>query len=613
VVFGAIFNLRDLTGFSFPIAMVDIGLLILQAGSGAFLLGTLCGRGLNTWLATTIYVVPLLLLQILAIFGGNSQPIMPIVCAVLNPFVSFYCVRAGQNRSNEFCRSKAALNVPWMHWIWLVPTSLYQAVGVPVFLFLYWWKIDCLAGDAVSISSLPGIALRTIVFFLFLGVLAAMRSAYRALAQDSDSISIRVLKVAGTWLLLSVLQGAIFLDILVIGKHYEKADQKGAIQQYSKLISLEPQNPKAYIRRGKEFSNGEKFQNAIEDYTKAISLDPKNVNAFIGRGDALSQLKKWNEAIKDYSQAIALDSSNVTAYVRREEAFTQLGLNKESEADYSKAIAIEPKDADGYVALGTAYQDYRNHQQAIKEFTVATRFDPNDPGIYSDRCLSNMRLGQKAKAMADGALATSLIPNDSKSFLERGTLYNKGGAYEKAIADLTHAISIQPNYVQAYVQRGNAYHQLGEDTAATRDYDEAKTLSHSSVIDKEVSLAGTGDLAGDWTAGTKLLILMIHVNQQSRNSKDITGSLTFRMEQKGEKHLFSGVLLPREGTAFFCNFVDRAHGGRPFILKLDGNRLLMEPHTNEPGGQQFGVLHRPGGAESEFEFKPTAVDQRRFN
>ena len=146
--------------------------------------------------------------------------LMPIVYLLISPLVSFYSIRMGEESSDNFARPQAALNVPWQHWLWIIPFFLFQVIGVPLFLLMALWKIDVLTADvAMTILSLPTLIPRIIVFVILTGVLMAINAAYTALSDDSGSAGVRTLKVLGTWLLLTTMQA--FIILAGIGQHMD--------------------------------------------------------------------------------------------------------------------------------------------------------------------------------------------------------------------------------------------------------------------------------------------------------------------------------------------------------------------------------------------------------
>lgn len=190
------FDIKSGGDLSWRAAIIAIVLNALSYGSGTFALGTLTRQRIKTWTAVIVYVIPFFLVRALIFALSNmndamkeellakpiSLVIIPIVSLLISPFVAFYFVRMGEESSDAFSRPKCVLNIPWQHWLWVLPFFLVQVIGVPLFLLFSLWKIDLLTADVpLSIFSLPALIPRIIVFLIFAGIMMSINAAYSAL------------------------------------------------------------------------------------------------------------------------------------------------------------------------------------------------------------------------------------------------------------------------------------------------------------------------------------------------------------------------------------------------------------------------------------------------
>jgi len=91
---------------------------------------------------------------------------------------------------------------------------------------------------------------------------------------------------------------------------FNKGDKQGAILEYNKAISLDPENALAYRKRGYVKFNISNYVGAIEDYNEAINLDPKDYISYYYRAECNEHLNNWNEALEDYNKTISIDPSD---------------------------------------------------------------------------------------------------------------------------------------------------------------------------------------------------------------------------------------------------------------------------------------------------------------
>ena len=90
-----------------------------------------------------------------------------------------------------------------------------------------------------------------------------------------------------------------------------------AIVECSKKISANPEDCKAYYRRGLAFQHKGEYNKAIEDYSKAIQINPELVAAYNNRGNVYNDKGEYDKAIEDFTKAIKLYPNFAYAYNNR--------------------------------------------------------------------------------------------------------------------------------------------------------------------------------------------------------------------------------------------------------------------------------------------------------
>lgn len=214
-------------GFSIRHIIWSIVLGVLRYAPGAFVLGVLIGERIRAWALGFVYIIPSFIHQV-AIFASTTisesmkaellkYPVfmiyLPIVFQILAPFIAFHMIRIGSYFYSDYTRINSVFDIHWLHWMWILPLSLFQVVGVPFFLFIVFFKINVVA-DSISTPFAPLIIFRVIIFGILAGVVKLIQSAYSALVDDDGSVKIRIFKVVGVWILLTAMQGIIILYII---------------------------------------------------------------------------------------------------------------------------------------------------------------------------------------------------------------------------------------------------------------------------------------------------------------------------------------------------------------------------------------------------------------
>jgi S1-C subfamily serine protease len=155
------------------------------------------------------------------------------------------------------------------------------------------------------------------------------------------------------------------------GSKSQKGDYRGAIDDYNRVLALNPQFGEVYFRRGIARSLIKDWQGAEADYTQAIALKPGYAEAYLQRGSIRNTLSNWSGARADFNVVVALNPHDLAAYVGRGVAVCELNDCQEGVKDYDRAIAINPNYADAYSRKGFAYYRSGNRQVALDNYIVA--------------------------------------------------------------------------------------------------------------------------------------------------------------------------------------------------------------------------------------------------
>jgi tetratricopeptide (TPR) repeat protein/S1-C subfamily serine protease len=258
--------------------------------------------------------------------------------------------------------------------------------------------------------------------------------------------------------------------ILTDTKQYEMA-----IDIYDQSIRKYPE-AYTYYNRGNAKSALGNNRLAITDFDRAISLNPKFAEAYNNRGVAKSALGNKQPAIADFNTAITLNSKSPGAYINRGIVQSSLGNRQAAIADFDTAIALNPKSADAYINRGIAKSDLGNKRAAIVDFDITIALNPKISEAYYNRGNAKLALGNKQSAIVDFDSAISLNPNFILSYINRGIAKSILGNKQAAIVDFDLVISINPQSAEAYYNRGLTKLDLGNKQNAITDLRKAAEL-----------------------------------------------------------------------------------------------------------------------------------------
>jgi tetratricopeptide (TPR) repeat protein len=89
-----------------------------------------------------------------------------------------------------------------------------------------------------------------------------------------------------------------------------------ALGYLNKAVEVNSTVPDFYLKRGDVFFLTKKFQEAVNDYSKVIELDPKNGGAYYVRGNAKGSLLDKKGACEDWRMAEQLGFKDANGYIR---------------------------------------------------------------------------------------------------------------------------------------------------------------------------------------------------------------------------------------------------------------------------------------------------------
>lgn len=154
-------------------------------------------------------------------------------------------------------------------------------------------------------------------------------------------------------------------------------DKKGAFNDLSRALELNPRCSRAYFVRGTILFNQKEYVRAIPDLDRAIELTPFKSEPYRFRGLARAETGEFDAAIED--------------------ATTSIRLAKD---DWSRS--------DGFLVRATALQGKEEFAASERDWSRAIELRPTRALLYSSRAVVWEKLGNAANAAADRQRAREL-------------------------------------------------------------------------------------------------------------------------------------------------------------------------------------------------------------
>ncbi|MCZ9999553.1 tetratricopeptide repeat protein [Brachyspira hyodysenteriae] len=269
-------------------------------------------------------------------------------------------------------------------------------------------------------------------------------------------------------------------EYLYFNRGLEKIESKlyeEAIEDFNKIIELNPKDRDAYFFRGLTKTGLKLYEEAIEDFNEAIKLNLKNWESYFARGVSKSSLKLYEEAIEDFNKSIELNSDNEEAYFNRGIAKVKLARYEEAIVDFNKTIKLNPDNEEAYFNRGIAKVKLARYEEAIVDFNKSIELNPKNEKAYFNRGIEKIKLARYEEAIVDFNKAIKLNKNYEKAYSNRGIAKVKLARYEKAIVDFNKSIELNPDNEEAYSNRGIAKVKLARYEEAIVDFNKVIELN----------------------------------------------------------------------------------------------------------------------------------------
>ncbi|MEG4230044.1 tetratricopeptide repeat protein [Microcoleus sp. N9_B2] len=307
------------------------------------------------------------------------------------------------------------------------------------------------------------------------------------------------------------------------------------------------------LRNGELNIQNENYQAAIEDYTRLLQLNPNESQAYWHRGLAWLELGNYQESIKDCTQYLKLRPDFIQGYIARAGQFKDIGNLQRAIEDCTYALSLGGLSSYweqmAYSCRGDCYALLKNYQAALQDYNQSIRLAPEEIKNYQKRGLIHKELENYHEAIED--LTKVLRRNSEDSELVhcyhlRAQCHQILRNWEEAIRDSTEVIRRDPTYYHAYILRGGAYVFLNDRKSAVSDFETAARLSQAQ---------------GDTEAYQNVMMLMkFPGSTQSSSDSDISNN---KQRPVPVSHVVAAIFFPPLGvyltvglgTQFWINLV----------------------------------------------------------
>jgi len=237
-----------------------------------------------------------------------------------------------------------------------------------------------------------------------------------------------------------------------------------ALEQYQKVLDLNPQYPPAYFRIAQLKSAAGDVKAAQQNYLKAIQHNPNYLKARYNLGLLYLSSRKWSDARSQFEQILQRSEGG-----RKEAARVhfQLGRAAYGEKDYQTALqeydqALALRDGKYVKAQlnkGLTFRAQKQYDKAIAAYRKVLELDAEYPQAWYNLGLAYLREKQFDRAERALKKAVEYKPGYAQAWFNLGVLYRKQQKYDQSIEAYKTAVKIKPNYRKAKLNLAVRYAQ----------------------------------------------------------------------------------------------------------------------------------------------------------
>jgi len=387
---------------------------------------------------------------------------------------------------------------------------------------------------------------------------------------------------------LSVYRRAVALDA--------SGQTDRALDEYGNAIKLDPKASLAFLSRGVLLAARRRaYDRAIEDFDRVLVLEPDNLEALVARGDAFSQLKDDARAMADLNRAVTLAPGNAVALIARGQAESRRGNQAEAQRDYEAALKANPRNVTALVNLAAVNALRGDVVAAIPLLDRAIEIDSGDPLAFYNRGYAHFRLKQYDKALADYSAAIDLDRTLGLAFNNRAlTRVVLDKELKAALDDADEALRLMPINLDVRETRGFIFLKLNEPAQALVNYDAALALDPNRALalyGRGLSRLRMGDSGGkadqqaaDLGPGFPQAYGGLGLAAEGVQPVEITFQLG------GDRAIFGGRGAGHEAEA-------RAAGGREGLAGATARHAVVEGLQEQAVGPAIAVDRRNAALE----------------
>ena len=188
-----------------------------------------------------------------------------------------------------------------------------------------------------------------------------------------------------------------------------------AVATLNAAVADSPDDPELYADRALAKERLGDDRGAEEDYSRAIDLDPRHFRSLNDRAAIRARGGRFEGAISDLTAAIDVQPTTALPYANRAQALIDSGDAESALSDLAAVERIDPRDPMTPLRRGDALLMLGRDEDALLAYDAAVRMDPGSVAAHRQRARALVRLSRYAAAAEAMAAAAATEPSVGES------------------------------------------------------------------------------------------------------------------------------------------------------------------------------------------------------
>ena len=380
-----------------------------------------------------------------------------------------------------------------------------------------------------------------------------------------------------------------------------EGDRAAAEAAVDAVLTREPRNFEALLRKGTLLFNRQQPQQALERFDAALVLTPGQPSALLRRAELLLVMGQVDRAKADIDAALVVLPNNAPALYLRAMMLSRTQDWAGVDALLTRLGPALANFPDGYLLQATAKRGLGQMAQAEDAARRYLARRPDDP--RGARLVAGIEL--EANRPADAVATLTQLAGrgaaDVAALDLLGRLQGSRGQPAAAVAAFTAAVALTPNDAALHARLAAAHLATGNIVATEAAAREALRIDPTSAGGHEM-IAFVALQRGDVAGMERSIAQLPPATQNGEPMRLLRGTAQLmRLDLAAAETTFNGVL--RDNAASALARLGLARLARMRGQDDDADRLLVEVLAREPGNaeaaQQLAAAAAPGRPRAE--------------